>query len=115
MAPVFLDDLDVVDPSTVETTAPTYPIAQWLNGDPKLAAAGGVGHTGGLILPLRYLDDSAAPAPGWTRTTVAFASGKSEAVMATARPRLAVIRSRFRWFVGPNGVMGYYPRPGYPA
>jgi hypothetical protein len=111
----FLDDLDVVDVSTVESLGPAYPVAQWLHGDPKLAAAGGVAHTGGIILPTKYLDDSAAPAPGWTRTTVAFSSGKSEAVLATQKPRLAVIRTRFRWFVVYNGVTTYYPRSGYIA
>ena len=115
MAANFLDDLDVVDHSTVETTGPAYPIAQWLHGDPKLAAAGGVAHTGGIIIPSKYLDDHTAPAPGWTRTNVAFSSGKSETVLATQKPRLAVIRTRFRWFVVYNGVTTYYPRSGYMA
>jgi hypothetical protein len=128
MSPTFLDDLDIVDPATVETGGPAYPVAQWLNGDPKLAAAGGVAHTGGLILPGKYLDggdpqsgpqkpNGAAgwPPPGWTRATVAFSSGKSEAVLAAPKPRLAVIRTRFRWFVVYNGVTTFYPRSGYQA
>jgi hypothetical protein len=115
MATNFLDDLDVVDASTVEASGPNYPVAQWLHGDPKLAAAGGVAHTGGIILPSKYLDDNIAPAPGWTRTNVAFSSGKSESVLATQKPRLAVIRTRFRWFVVYNGVTTYYPRSGYIA
>jgi hypothetical protein len=115
MAANFLDDLDVVDHSTVETTGPAYPIAQWLHGDPKLAAAGGVAHTGGIIIPSKYLDDNTTPAPGWTRTNVAFSSGKSETVLAAQKPRLAVIRTRFRWFVVYNGVTTYYPRSGYIA
>lgn len=115
MSPTFLDDLDIVDPATVEAAGPAYPVAQWLNGDPKLAAAGGVAHTGGLILPAKYLDDGVSPAPGWTRTTVAFSSGKSEAVLAAQKPRLAVIRTRFRWFVVYNGVTTFYPRSGYQA
>jgi hypothetical protein len=80
-----------------------------------MAASGGVAHTGGIILPAKYLDDSVAPAPGWTRTTVAFSSGKSEAVLAAPKPRLAVIRTRFRWFVVYNGVTTFYPRSGYVA
>lgn len=115
MSPTFLDDLDIVDATTVEATGPLYPVAQWLHGDPKLAAAGGVAHTGGVILPLKYLDESISPAPGWTRTTVAFSSGKSEAVLATQKPRLAVIRTRFRWFVVHNGVTTFFPRSGYLA
>ncbi|MCC6191973.1 MAG: hypothetical protein IT318_23330 [Anaerolineales bacterium] len=115
MSPNFIDDIDIVDQTTIEATGPLYPVAQWLHGDPKLAAAGGVAHTGGVILPAKYLDDSIAPAPGWSRTTVGFSSGKSEAVLAAHKPRLAVIRTRFRWFVVYNGVTTYYPRPGYVA
>lgn len=115
MSPNFIDDIDIVDPTTIEVTGPLYPVAQWLHGDPKLAAAGGVAHTGGIILPAKYLDDGIAPAPGWSRTTVGFSSGKSEAVLAAQKPRLAVIRTRFRWFVVYNGVTTYYPRSGYAA
>ena len=115
MAADFISDLDIVDQATVETAGPAYPVAQWLHGDPKMAASGGVAHTGGIILPAKYLDDSVAPAPGWTRTTVAFSSGKSEAVLAAQKPRLAVIRTRFRWFVVYNGVTTFYPRSGYVA
>lgn len=113
MALHFTDDLDIVDQSTIEQTGPNYPVAQWQNGDPKLAAVGGIAHTGGIILPDKYLDESIAPAPGWTRTTVAFSSGKSETVLAAQKPRLAVIRTRFRWFVSANGVDTYYPRNAY--
>lgn len=115
MAADFISDLDIVDPATVETTGPAYPVAQWLHGDPKMAAAGGVAHTGGIILPAKYLDDSVAPAPGWSRATVAFSSGKSEAVLAAPKPRLAVIRTRFRWFVTYNGLTTFHPRSGYVA
>lgn len=111
--PNFTDDLDIIDPTTIEQSGPAYPAAQWLNGDPKMAAAGGVAHTGGVILPAKYVDEQVAPAPGWTRTTVAFSSGKSEAVLAAQKPRLAVIRTRFRWFVVYNGVTTFYPRSGY--
>ncbi len=115
MSSDFISDLDIVDQATVETTTPAYPVAQWLHGDPKMAAAGGVAHTGGIILPAKYLDESVAPAPGWSRTTVAFSSGKSEVVLAAPKPRLAVIRTRFRWFVTYNGVTTFYPRSGYVA
>ncbi len=115
MSADFISDLDVVDPETVEQTGPNYPVAQWLNGDPKMAAAGGVAHTGGVILPTKYVDDAVAPAPGWTRATVAFSNGKAEMVLAARNPRLAVIRTRFRWFVVASGVTTYYPRSGYVA
>lgn len=115
MAANFLDDLDAIDPNAVENTGPLYPVGQWLHGDPKMAAAGGVAHTGGIILPSKYIDEDVAPAPGWTRTSVAFSSGKSEPVLATQKPRMAVIRTRFRWFVVYNGVTTYYPRSAYIA
>ena len=115
MSTDFLDDFEVVDPTAVEALGPTYPVAQWLNGDPKMAAAGGVAHTGGIILPLKYLGDAVTPAPGWSKTTVAFSSGKSETVLAAPKVRLAVIRTRFRWFVMQNGVTTYFPRSGYIA
>ena len=38
MSADFISDLDIVDQATVETTAPAYPVAQWLHGDPKMAA-----------------------------------------------------------------------------
>lgn len=113
--PSFVTDLDVVDQSTVERTGPAYPVAQWINGDPKLASVGGVMHTGGIVLPTKYADESVAPPPGWPRTTIAFSSGKSEDVLAAQKPRLAVIRTRFRWFIVFNGVATYYPRSAYVA
>lgn len=111
----FLEDLDAIDPTTVETAGPAYPVAQWLNGDPKMAAAGGVAHTGGVILPTKYVDEAALPPPGWGRANVAFASGKTESVLAAPKAVLAVIRTRFRWFVVYNGVTSYFPRSAYQA
>ncbi|MCC7359932.1 MAG: hypothetical protein IT317_10670 [Anaerolineales bacterium] len=108
----FVDDLDVVD-ETVVVDEPSYPLAQWLNGDPKLAAAGGVAHTGGVILPVKHLDEDVKPAPSWTTTTVTFANGKSEAALASQKVALAVVRTRFRWRAQQNGATTYLPRTGY--
>lgn len=113
--PTFLDDLDAVDPNTVEQIGPAYPVAQWTNGDPKMAAVGGVAHTGGLLITEKYIGDEVIPPAGWTRTNFSFGSGKTEKVMACQKPNLAVIRTRFRWFVTANGVTTYYPRAGYVA
>lgn len=109
----FTDDLDIVDPTAVETPARLYPVGQWLHGDPKLAAGGGVAHTGGLILPVKYLEDDLAPAAGWTRTTIAFGSGKSEMVLASSKPALAIVRTRFRWFIQRGAETIYFPRADY--
>jgi hypothetical protein len=49
------------------------------------------------------------------RSYVAFSSGKAEEVLANQKPRLAVIRTRFRWFVNKSGVTTYYPRAAYVA
>lgn len=111
----FVDDLSLVDPSTVEQVGPLYVMGQWMNGDPKLAAMGGVVHTGGLVIDRKYLSDGVIPAPGWVSAQVAFESGKSSAMLAAQKPRLAVIRTRFRWFVTYNGVTTYYPRNAYQA
>jgi hypothetical protein len=110
----FLDDLDAIDPTASDQTGPQYVVAQWLHGDPKLAAAGGVTHTGGVIIPSKYIDDTLT-APGWGRTDIAFSSGKTEQALAAMRVGLAVIRTRFRWFVVYNGVTTYFPRSGYQA
>ena len=108
----FVDDLDVVD-ETIAPSEPVYPLAQWLNGDPKLAAAGGVAHTGGVILPVKHVPEDVKLAPSWTRTTVTFANGKSEAVLASHKAALAVVRTRFRWRAQQNGATTYFPRTGY--
>jgi hypothetical protein len=115
MSANFLDDLELVDPSTVETGGQLYPVAQWLHGDTKLAASGGVAHTGGIILPEKYIPGDLAPPPGWPRTRIAFNNGKAEEVLAAQHPRLAVVRTRFRWFVNYNGVTTFYPRAAYVA
>lgn len=109
----FMNDLDIVDPETIEPAAVNFPVAQWLNGDPKLAAAGGVAHTGGLILPDKYLPDDFATPAGWTRAKVAFNNGKTDDVLAAQKPALAIIRTRFRWFVSVGGVSKFYPRASY--
>src|SRR5690349_7421782 len=108
----FVDDLDVVD-ETIVVDEPAYPLAQWLNGDPKLAAAGGVAHTGGVILPVKYLDEDGKHAPSWAKATVTFANGKSEAVLASQKMALAAVRTRFRWRAQQNGATTYLPRTGY--
>lgn len=109
----FTDDLQYVDQSSVELTGPQYPVAQWVNGDPKLAQAGGVAHLGGLALPTKYVDTAVAPPPGWASALLAFSSGKTEAVLTTPKARLAVIRTRFRWFRMNGSEYVYYPRADY--
>jgi hypothetical protein len=105
-------DYDVVDPNATEQSTPTYPIAQWHNGQQALKAAGGVQYTGGLILPVKYLPDG-FKIPNWTPAQVTFRSGKEEGALTTQKAVITPIRTRFRWFVNHGGVVTYYPRSAY--
>ncbi len=109
----FMDDVDVIDQTAIETTLPQYAAAQWLNGDPKMASAGGIMHTGGVVLPEKWVDSGIAPIPGWTWATVAFSTGASEKALATPKATLAVIRTRFRWIKTVAGQKYYFPRAEY--
>ncbi len=107
-------DYDVVDPNATEQSAPTYPVAQWLNGQQTLKALGGVQYSGGLVLPEKYLPED-FKIPNWSPAQVTFRSGKEEGALTTQRVVIAPIRTRFRWFVNHGGVISYYPRSGYAA
>lgn len=110
----FLDDLDVVDQTAIEPNAQQYIAGQWTNGDPKLKAAGGVAYTGGVLLDRdKYLPDFVKAPPGWADQQVTFANGGSIAAVGSARPELAVVRTRFRWFRVVGGVATYYPLKAY--
>jgi len=107
-------DYDLVDEHTIETTLPTYPSAQWLNGQTALKALGGVAYTGGIVIPRRSLGDD-ADVPGFTPTTLTFRSGKDEAALTATTATVAVLRTRFCWKYGQNGHTIYVPRSGYVA
>ena len=107
-------DWNDVDPTTAEQHTANYPIAQWVNGDPKLAAVGGVAWSGGVALPTKYVGESLV-IPGWTRGQMTFASGKTEDVLSATKFSVAVIRKRFRWFVKAGGQTTYFPRTAYDA
>jgi hypothetical protein len=107
-------DFDIVDPTATESSAPTYPIVQWHNGQQSLKALGGVQYTGGLVLPLKYLSNGFA-IPNWTPTQMTFRSGKEESALTTQKAVITPIRSRFRWFVNHAGVVTYFPRNAYTA
>lgn len=110
----FLEDLEVIDPTAVEQSGPQYIKGQWHNGDQKLKQAGGVAYTGGLFIDRdKYLPDFVQATAEWKNATIVFESGKSVNVLASARPSLAVIRTRFRWFVTKGGETTYYSRNEY--
>ena len=109
-------DYDLVDERTIETTLPTYPSAQWLNGQTALKALGGVAYTGGIVIPRRSLAaERDADVPGFTPTTLTFRSGKDEPALTAMTATVAVLRTRFCWKYGQNGHPLYVPRSGYVA
>lgn len=105
-------DYDIVDPDATEQTVPTYPVAQWYNGQQGLKAIGGVSYTGGVILPAKYLAGGLIP-DGWTTGAVTFRSGKEETVATTQKIVFAPIRTRFRWFSKQGDETIYYPRNAF--
>jgi hypothetical protein len=112
--PVTTFDFDAVDPTASDPTASTYPLAQWHNGNPALEPAAGLAHTGGIFLPQKYLEEDTR-LPAWKPVKVRFRSGKTEAGLGTQAAVLAVIRTRFQWFVRRGKVTHYYPRVGWVA
>ena len=105
-------DYDVVDPKAAEQPVPSYPAAQWLNGQQALKAVGGVQFSGGVVLPAKYLSGGAG-LPGWTTERITFRSGKEEPALAAQKAALAPIRTRFRWFARLGAETAYYPRHAY--
>lgn len=105
-------DYDAVDARVNDAAPLHFPIAQWLHGQPRLAALGGVPHTGGVVLPAKYLPEGVT-LPGWTRRPVNFESGQREDALSAARVAIAVLRTRFRWFVRQEGVQAHFPRAAY--
>jgi hypothetical protein len=109
----FLDDTPQIDDSTVDNAGLQFPVAQWHNGDPKLAQLGGVPHLGGVVLPLKYFAE-APVIPGWQKAAnFTFASGKSEPALTAQKIALSVVRTRFRWFKRVGAEVVYYPRAAY--
>ena len=46
----WIDDIDTIDQSTVETSEQRYPWVMWVNGQPAQKRAGGVPYTGGWFV-----------------------------------------------------------------
>ena len=92
----------LIDDRTTEQSAPTFPLAQWLNGNSKLSKVGGVAYPGGLIIPFptkrgkRIVENIPTDfvLPGFTAETVEFDNGTQQAVLAAPAAELALIRFR---------------------
>ena len=94
----WLDEVDNVDQSTVDTEGPQYPFAQWVHGDKRLKAIGGVPYTGGW-----FMNDSqgitAEDLTDWTAGELNHEQGEATPGFFARDLTVAVIRSRRCWRV----------------
>jgi len=102
----WLDTAAEIDQSTVETEQVGYPYVQWVNGDKRLKAAGGVPYTGGWALPVANIDAEALP--GWTRGELTHDNGTTD-VWFKRDISVAVIRTRKAWAVFDGQATRLFP------
>ncbi len=96
MEPSWLDTANDIDQSTIEVDQKSYPFIQWVNGDRKLRAAGGVPYTGGWAMQCTHMDVETLP--GWTRGELEHGAGTTECWFKRDLT-VALIRSRKAWTV----------------
>jgi hypothetical protein len=96
VAETWLDTAAEIDQSTVEQEQVSYPYIQWVNGDKRLKAAGGVPYTGGWALPAANIALDAVP--GWTRGELAHDNGSTD-VWFRRDLTVSVVRTRKAWTV----------------
>ena len=95
----FLDDVDSVDQSTIDTNEIQFPVIQWSYGDPKLKQYGrNLGYTGGWFIAETMAPGDLTPF-GWTKTALAHDDGNTTDGYYTEQMTLLVIRDRQRWEV----------------
>lgn len=112
---------DLIDPTTLEAGAPTFPLGQWFNGDSKLTKVGGVAYTGGFVIPFttkrgkRIVENIPADfdLPGFERTTVGFENGMEQTCLAALAADIAIIRFRRCVTKLANGKRLYLPWASY--
>jgi hypothetical protein len=108
--------VDSIDQSSVEGGGPSYPIIQWVYGDLRLKAAGGVAYQGGFFIKADKVDDAAMTAAGWTRQTRTFENGAEEEGWGKREAALCIIAERKRWEVTPaDGDRQVFPWSKYDA
>lgn len=110
------DAVDSIDQSTVEGGGPSYPIIQWVYGDPKAKKFGGADYLGGFAIKAAQLDADAMLAAGWTKTERTYESGASEEVFWKREAALSIVAERRRWEVTPDdGNRMVFPWDKYDA
>ena len=108
-----------VDPK-LSDYVPPVPVAQWINGDKKLAKLGGIAAKGGVFIPNTQIEKFLAAtgqkefnAPG-DQIEVTFAEGNTEAGFGATSLEIAVIKTRFRWVQKmSDGTRIFSPRRAY--
>lgn len=95
------DAMDVlgIDQASVESNGPQYPFIQWHYGDQKMKKAGGMDYMGGFFIKDDAIDEEAATAAGWQKTTWTRESGKEDSGYYRREIDVAVIAMRKRWEV----------------
>lgn len=104
-----------IDPSSVETTGPTYPTIQWHYGNPKLKKAGGMEYQGGWFIKADQIDAELLTAAGWTAITWSHDNGAEEDGFWRRELAVAVIAQRQRWEVIDDTTRKVFPWKNYDA
>lgn len=91
----WIDAVNDVDQSTVDVEGPLFPVIQWVNGDKRLAKAGGVPHTGGWFLNGDMID--AEELPGWEAGELVHSNNESTQGFFARDLTFAIIRRRRSW------------------
>jgi hypothetical protein len=109
---MWLDTASEVPQETVDTEQQGYPYIQWVSGDRKLKAAGGVPYTGGWALPCANID--AETLPGWDKGELTHGNGSTDVWFAKTIT-VSMIRSRKAWVVNDGQTNQYFPWNQYDA
>lgn len=108
--------VDSIDQSSVEGGGPSYPLIQWVYGNPTMKKLGGMDYQGGLFVKADKVDEGTMTASGWTKTERTFESGASEEGFWKREAALSIIAERKRWEVAADsGPRQVFPWSKYDA
>jgi hypothetical protein len=99
----WLNELDNVDPLSVEVEVASYPWVQWVNGSAKQKAAGGVLYHGGWFEKVREVRQ------GWQPGELIHEDGSLDEGLFRRDLTVAIIAVRRRWI-----TRGAGPQQGFP-
>lgn len=94
----FMDD--EFRPDQAYAGTPSYPLLQWVHGDPRMAAAGGVLHKGGFAIPKDRLDGQELAMP---EGELVHGGGRSTPCYFAQELSLAILAERFNWEMRVDG------------